>query len=200
MPESQEEENDYIFYYFRKSRYGILGVSYHFFRAAEFLTLVAIIGLVAQFISAMDSSSVSPPAVLVGILSLVSFYSFLSINKSFRALTDLNKVCLAALYIVIIAILFWDFPHKLFYQWPILIDSAILAGFIVVGVVAGRPLSYVKCSSIGGSNGSASSFISSLASKVDKGVGEVIYSDFIAASRQVCNEMKAIWGLVIAEW
>ncbi|OKL58614.1 hypothetical protein UA08_06174 [Talaromyces atroroseus] len=174
----EEEEDSTIFYFFRKSRHGILGVCYHVFRAAEIITLVAIIGLVGQFISDMDGSSVNPPSVLVGILSLV---------------------CLAALYLVILVILFWDFPHKIFYHWPILIDSAILAGFVAVAVVSGRPLAYLRCSSIGGSSGSASSFISSLASKVDKGAGEVIYSDFIAASRQVCNEMKAIWGLVIAD-
>lgn len=63
-----------IFKFIRVSRHGILGVTYHVFRAAEFITLIAIIGLTSSFVSDMVNANVSPPSLLVAILSLVSPY------------------------------------------------------------------------------------------------------------------------------
>jgi hypothetical protein len=61
-----------IFKFIRVSRHGILGVTYHVFRVAEFTTLIAIIGLTASFVSDLVNAGVSPPSLLVAILSLVS--------------------------------------------------------------------------------------------------------------------------------
>lgn len=106
-------------------------------------------------------------------------------------------MCLTALYLIILSILFWD--EKVTYVWPLAIDSVILAGLLIIAVIAGKPLSYLKCNDIGGS-GSASAFASTLASVLNSVSKTVMFSDFIAASKEICNEMKAIWGLVIASW
>ncbi|KAH8692365.1 hypothetical protein BGW36DRAFT_400387 [Talaromyces proteolyticus] len=160
--------------FIRRSRYGILGESYQILRVVQFMTLITIIGLTANFVAKIVDDNTSPPALLISILALV---------------------CLAALYLIILAILFWD--QKVTYTWALAFDSVILAGLLIIAVIAGKPLSYVKCNDIGGS-GDASAFASTLASFLNTVSGKVIYTDFIAASKQICNEMKAIWGLVIA--
>ncbi|QKX55055.1 uncharacterized protein TRUGW13939_02147 [Talaromyces rugulosus] len=159
---------------FRKSRHGILGVSYQFLRVAQFITLIIIIGLTANFVAKMIEVKANPPSLVVAILSLV---------------------CLTALYLIILSILFWD--QKVTYVWPLAIDSVILAGLLIIAVIAGKPLSYLKCNDIGGS-GSASAFASTLASVLNSVTKTVMFTDFIATSKEICNEMKAIWGLVIA--
>ncbi|CRG91564.1 hypothetical protein PISL3812_08614 [Talaromyces islandicus] len=159
---------------FRRSRHGILGDSYQLLRVAQFITLVIIIGLSANFVAKMIEAKANPPSLVIAILSLV---------------------CLTALYLIILSILFWD--QKVTYLWPLAIDSVILAGLLIIAVIAGKPLSYLKCNDIGGS-GSASAFASTLASVLNSVTKTVMFSDFIATSKEICNEMKAIWGLVIA--
>lgn len=61
-----------MFKFIRVSRHGILGFTYHAIRVAEFITLIAIIGLTASFVSDMVNASVTPPSLLVALLALVS--------------------------------------------------------------------------------------------------------------------------------
>ncbi|EEA18747.1 hypothetical protein TMatcc_010711 [Talaromyces marneffei ATCC 18224] len=166
-----------IFKFLHKSRHGILGVTYHVFRVAEFITLIAIIGLTASFVSDMVNANVSPPSLLVALLSLA---------------------VLTEVYIIITSILFYD--HKMAFKWALCFDSLILAGLIVIAVEAGQPLSYLRCSDIGTSE-NASTFVStlsSLAGVLSSTKGSKAFSGFIASARHVCLEMKSIWGLIIA--
>lgn len=59
----------------RRSRYGILGDSYQLLRVAQFITLIIIIGLTANFVAKMVQANATPPSLVVAILSLVSHIS-----------------------------------------------------------------------------------------------------------------------------
>ncbi|GAM43469.1 hypothetical protein TCE0_050f18308 [Talaromyces pinophilus] len=171
------DEKKGIFKFIRVSRHGITGVTYHVFRVAEFITLIAIIGLTSSFVADMVNANVSPPSLLVAILSLV---------------------VLTELYIIITSILFYD--HKMAFKWALCLDCVILAGLIVIAVEAGKPLSYLRCSDIGTSDDASifESTLSSLADALSSVTGSKAFSNFIASARHVCVEMKAIWGLIIA--
>ncbi len=64
----------YIFQVFRMGgpNYGALGMTFSAVRGLQAVSLIAIIGMTANFISQMVSSSTAPPRVLVGTLSVVS--------------------------------------------------------------------------------------------------------------------------------
>lgn len=180
------------------SRHGFLGVTYHVFRIAQFVTLISIIGLTANFIKEMNDANITPPTILVAILSIVSSENFYQIcyNNLIPDVFILLQVSLAALYLIIVSILFFD--EKIQYQYPLIIDAFILAGLIIIAVIAGKPLSYMQCKDIGTSS-SASTFASTLAGLLSE-AGDSKFSTFIATTQQICTEMKAVWGLVIANW
>lgn len=52
--------------------YGALGMTFSAVRGLQAVSLIAIIGMTANFISDMVSSSTAPPRILVGTLSVVS--------------------------------------------------------------------------------------------------------------------------------
>lgn len=85
------------------------------------------------------------------------------------------------------------------YKWVLCADALILAGLIVIAVEAGKPLSYLRCADIGTSN-SASTFASTLDGLAGVLSAGSVFSSWIASAREVCIEMKAIWGLIIANW
>lgn len=82
------------------------------------------------------------------------------------------------------------------------LDALHLIAVIVVAVVVGKPLSYLKCNVVGKVSDSISaySFTAALGDSLAQ-VGEKIsYTNLIGASKANCLEMKAIWGLSIALW
>lgn len=82
-------------------------------------------------------------------------------------------------------------------------DGLLLIAVVVVAVLVGKPLSYLNCKLIGkltGSDSSAYAFATHLGNFLNKVGGAIVYSEFIGASKAVCLEMKAIWGLSIALW
>ncbi|KAL2222326.1 hypothetical protein M432DRAFT_540705 [Thermoascus aurantiacus ATCC 26904] len=162
------------------AKYGALGATFQICRIFQAMCLIAIIGMTANFISEMVSSNTTPPKVLIATLSVT---------------------CVAVLYCAITFILFIDSIL------PFLINAAVdlllLVAVIVVAVVVGKPLSYLKCNVIGkltGSNSSAYAFATNLGSYLDKDGGTIDYSHWIGASKAICLEMKSIWGLSIALW
>ena len=54
------------------SNFSALGATFTVVRAMEAISLIAIIGMTANFISEMVSSKQSPPNVIIGTLSVVS--------------------------------------------------------------------------------------------------------------------------------
>jgi len=82
------------------------------------------------------------------------------------------------------------------------VDGMLLIAFSVVAIVVGRPLSYLNCQVIGSNSvaESAAQLNAELKQSLHENGGHVVYSNWIGASRTVCYEMKAIWGLSIALW
>lgn len=52
--------------------HGAVGLSYLYARAFQGMSLIAIIGMTANFVAEMVNSHVKPPNVLIGTLSVVS--------------------------------------------------------------------------------------------------------------------------------
>ncbi|KAI9704968.1 MAG: hypothetical protein M1836_006748 [Candelina mexicana] len=161
--------------------YGALGMTFSAVRGLQAASLIAIIGMTANFISEMVTSSTAPPRVLVGTLSVT---------------------CIAVLYCALTWILYYD-GHL-----PFLINTAmdglLLIAVIVVAVTVGKPLSYLDCQIIGKQSGnvnSAYAYVATLGHNLNKdGSTANNYGGWIGATKSTCLEMKSIWGLSIALW
>ncbi|KAI5467478.1 hypothetical protein BGZ63DRAFT_28350 [Mariannaea sp. PMI_226] len=151
---------------------GALGVTFTAMRGMQFVSLITIIGLTANFISEMVSNDYAAPSALIGTLVVAS---------------------IAVLYIVISYILYWD--HML----PLLIaagaDSFILIACIVVACTVGKPVSYLSCPRFP-ANGNTANFIHSLFENVYKHKSNVY--QWVDGDKASCYQIKAIWGLSIA--
>ncbi|KIW88045.1 uncharacterized protein Z519_11155 [Cladophialophora bantiana CBS 173.52] len=157
--------------------HGVLGATFKITRALQMASMIAVIGITANFISEMVNAGATPPSVLVAILSIV---------------------CIAVLYCAITVILYFD--NILPFLISTGIDSLFLIALIVVSVVVGKPLSYLNCvvlDEISNATSSAYDFTSALGNSLNKG-GKVNYSQWIGTSKATCLEMKSIWGLSIA--
>lgn len=67
----------------------------------------------------------------------------------------------------------------------------------------GKPLSYLKCTSLaelGYKDATIYAFSSHLDSYIATISGTIDYKSWIGASKAICLETKAIWGLSIALW
>ncbi|KAF7553763.1 hypothetical protein G7Z17_g3387 [Cylindrodendrum hubeiense] len=151
---------------------GALGMTWTAMRAMQFIALVTIIGLTANFISEMVMADYAAPSALIGTL-VVS--------------------CIATLYIAISYILYWD------YMLPLLIatgaDALILIACIVVACTVGKPVSYLSCPSFP-KNGNTANFINSLFHNVYNSRSNTF--QWVDADQASCYQIKAIWGLSIA--
>jgi len=157
--------------------YGALGATFKVTRALQVASMVAVIGMTANFLSEIVNQGATPPAVLIGTLSVV---------------------CVAVLYCAITVILYLD--NILPFLVNTMIDSLFLIALIVVSVIVGKPLSYLNCKVLGeisSATSSAYDFTSALASSLNKD-GKIDYSKWIGTSKATCLEMKSIWGLSIA--
>ena len=177
---------------------GALGGTFKLVRLLQVVSLIAIIGMASNFIAEMVSNNNQPSNVLVGTLSIVS--SLMLLVTWGPWLTSCIQMCIAVLYCVITFILFIDnmLPHVINTG----IDGLLLVALIVIAVVVGKPLSYLNCRVVGSSSVAESAYqlgTEFKASLQNKG-GDVVYSNWIGASKSTCYEMKAIWGLSIALW
>ena len=107
------------------------------------------------------------------------------------------------LYCVITSILMID--NILPFLACAILDLLVLIALIVVAVIIGKPLSYLKCGSLhlpSGQDGdsSALAFTTHLKSYLNKAGEKIDYINWIGASKAVCLQGKAIWGLCIALW
>lgn len=166
---------------FQAPQLGALGVAFTSFRALQFFSLVAVIGLTANFVNEIVEAQRETPDVLIGTLTVAST---------------------AALYVAISYILYYDG------LLPLLIsacmDLCLLVALIVVAATIGMPLSLLTCKALPEKMPSA---ISSGITMVSTAQGityrnvlgkAVNYFAFVATDRAHCYEVKAIWGLSIA--
>jgi len=152
-------------------QHGALGATFTVVRGMQAASLIAIIGMTANFIAEMVSSNTTPPNVLIGTLSVT---------------------CIAVLYCVITYILYFDNLLPMLISTGL--DSALLIAVIVVAVTIGKPLSYLNCPALSKDGGNTNAFVTS----VGKNMTKVDYWVWAGASSTTCYEMKSIWGLSIA--
>ncbi|KAI0975260.1 hypothetical protein F4678DRAFT_321561 [Xylaria arbuscula] len=164
---------------FQAPQLGALGVSFTALRALQFLALVTIVGLTANFINEFTSSQRDVPDVLVGTVTVTS---------------------ISTLYVVISYILYYDGMLPLLISGGL--DFSLLIALIVVAVTIGKPLSTLQCDVLPESVSMASTFVTyvtgrrrsyeSAAAKYNS------YLALITTDQPNCYEIKAVWGLGIA--
>lgn len=73
-------------------RYGALGATFQLARIFQICSLIAIIGMTANFISSIVSNDATPPNILIGTISVVSIKTIYSILATFLTYrTDLHR-------------------------------------------------------------------------------------------------------------
>ncbi|KAF6807934.1 hypothetical protein CSOJ01_07879 [Colletotrichum sojae] len=154
-------------------RLGALGHAFTAVRAMQFASLVAIIGMTANFISEINGADSTPPPVLVGTLVIS---------------------CIATLYIVLSYILYYDS------LLPLLLaagaDTLLLVAVIVVACLLGKPLSHLSCEALPKS-GSTAAFMASVTSNIANSQ-TLSYLVWVGAHQRTCYAVKAVWGLSVA--
>ncbi|KAI2640990.1 hypothetical protein GGS21DRAFT_352332 [Xylaria nigripes] len=159
---------------FQSPQLGVLGVTFTALRALQFLSLIVIVGLTANFINEFASSQLEAPDVLVGTITVLS-------------------IC--TVYVVISYILYYD--GMLSFLFAAVFDSLLLVGSIVVAATIGKPLSTLQCELLPESVSSPAGFVTfhgheSAASRYYS------YLALITADQAYCYKIKALWGLDIA--
>lgn len=103
------------------------------------------------------------------------------------------------LYCAVTVILFVD--NILPYLINTAVDAMFLVALVVISIIVGKPVSYLNCKALGelsNATSSAYDFTSALGNSLNKG-GSVDYSKWIGTSEPVCYQIKAVWGISIAE-
>ncbi|KAL4801988.1 hypothetical protein BDV18DRAFT_148013 [Aspergillus unguis] len=164
------------------SRHSALGATFLIARAIQACSLIAIIGLTANFIAEIVRYDAKPPGIFIGTITVT---------------------CIATIYTIITSILFIDDILPCLASG--ILDFLLLIAVIVVAVILGKPLSYLECGDIGDilnssddDGSSAYTFAMHLDSYLGNLKGAVDYKAWVGASKGVCVEAKSIWGLSIA--
>ncbi|KAK7756883.1 hypothetical protein SLS62_000899 [Diatrype stigma] len=192
---------------FQAPQLGALGVTFTALRLMQFVSLVTVVGLVANFIDEITSAQLGVPDVMVGTIAVAS---------------------IAVLYVMVSYILYYDS------LLPLLIavgsDFAMLIAFIVVAATSGKSLNLLECSALpvpankssaeevtftvsvppsgtttsSSSSGDNTSSYTSYSYRFARAVAAahkkptVDYLSFVAKDQPHCYEIKAMWGLAIA--
>lgn len=163
---------------FQSPQLGALGVTFTVMRACQFATLVAVIGLVANFISEIAGAERESPSELIGALTV-------SVT--------------AIIYVVITYILYYD--NMLPLLFTSIFDGLLLIASIVVATLIGKPLSMLNCAALSArTNASLITYYTTLPSGVKtRSLSKTLsYFTFVAVDQPTCVEIKAVWGLGIA--
>ncbi|KAF3069717.1 hypothetical protein GL218_07831 [Daldinia childiae] len=162
---------------FQAPQLGALGVTFIAFRAMQFASLIAIIGITANFINEIVTLERDVPDVLVGTLAVAS---------------------IATLYVSISYILYYDELLPLLIASGI--DLALLVAAIVVAVTIGKPLSLLKCELLPQPIAQTQTFTVSISAR-NYASAAAKYNNYLAlitTDQPHCYEIKAVWGLSIA--
>ncbi|KAF5534930.1 membrane-associating domain-containing protein [Fusarium phyllophilum] len=151
---------------------GALGHTWTAMRAMEFISLITIIGLTANFIGEMVNADYAAPSALIGTLVVA---------------------CISTLYIAISYILYWDGMLPLLLSTGA--DIVLLVACIVVACTVGKPVSYLSCPKFP-SDGNTANFINSLFHNVYHSRGNTFA--WVDPDKASCYQIKSIWGLSIA--
>jgi hypothetical protein len=163
---------------FQAPQLGALGVTFTVMRACQFASLIAVIGLCANFISEIATAERESPAELIGALTV--------------AVT-------AVIYVVITYILYYD--NMLPLLFTAILDGLLLIASIVVAALIGKPLSKLNCAVLPSqSNASLTTYYASLpfSTRAVSITKTLSYFTFVAVDQPTCYEIKAVWGLGVA--
>ncbi|KAJ8118451.1 hypothetical protein ONZ43_g3990 [Nemania bipapillata] len=163
---------------FQSPQLGALGVTFTALRALQFLSLVAIVGLTANFVNEFASSDLQVPDVLVGTITVTS---------------------ISTLYVAISYILYYDGMLPLLISGGL--DLAVLVAFIVVAATIGKPLSTLQCELLPESVSATTTVV--VTALKGRGYESAAtryqsYLGLIATDQPHCYEIKAVWGLGIS--
>lgn len=180
-----------------------MGVTFTMMRIFQFTSLITVIGLCANFINGIAATEHKPPAELIGTLTVVcgvlnqrKFHSG-KIIENFELLTGLQEVT-AIIYVVISYILYYDSMLPLLVAG--ILDSLLLVASIVVAALVGKPLAALDCSTLPSAVPVIATFFSTAHRTRDTIITQTIpYSSFVALDQPTCYEIKAVWGLSIAQ-
>ncbi|KAI0020784.1 hypothetical protein F4780DRAFT_791393 [Xylariomycetidae sp. FL0641] len=167
---------------FQSPQLGALGVTFTALRAMQFIALIAIIGMSANFINEIVTEGLAMPDVLVGTLVVAS---------------------ISALYVAISYILYYDGLLPLLISGGI--DMAFLIASVVVASTIGKPLPMLKCEILPEATSSSSSshqqtFTMSVSSRsqIEDAIKYNNYLRLITTDQPHCYEAMTVWGLAIA--
>jgi hypothetical protein len=163
---------------FQAPQLGAMGVTFTVMRAFQFASLIAVIGLCANFINGITTAEHDPPAELIGTLTV--------------AVTSV-------VYVVITYILYYDNMLSLLFTG--IFDGLLLTASIVVASLLGKPLSKLNCAALPTSTGvTTTAFVSSAGFPIRATIitQTLSYPSFVTLDQTTCYEIKATWGLSIA--
>ncbi|KAI3324626.1 hypothetical protein HD806DRAFT_534092 [Xylariaceae sp. AK1471] len=162
---------------FQSPQLGALGVTFTALRGLQFVSLVTVVGLTANFINEFASSQREVPDVLVGTVIVTS---------------------ISTLYVAISYILYYDGMLPLLVAGGI--DLSLLVGMIVVAVTIGKPLSMLQCELLPQPASPTATFVTSITTRSYASAAAKYnsYLALITTDQPHCYEIKAVWGLGIA--
>ncbi|KAL2151141.1 hypothetical protein VTH82DRAFT_6239 [Thermothelomyces myriococcoides] len=162
---------------FQAPQLGAMGVTFTMMRIFQFTSLITVIGLCANFINGIAATEHKPPAELIGTLTVE---------------------VTAIIYVVISYILYYDSMLPLLVAG--ILDSLLLVASIVVAALVGKPLAALDCSTLPSAVPVIATFFSTAHRARDTIITQTIpYSSFVALDQPTCYEIKAVWGLSIAQ-
>ncbi|KAL2163285.1 hypothetical protein VTH06DRAFT_5341 [Thermothelomyces fergusii] len=157
-----------------------MGVTFTIMRACEFASLITVIGLCANFMNQIAATEREAPAELVGTLTVE---------------------VTAVIYVMITCILYYDNMLPLVVAG--VLDGALLIASVVVAALVGKPLAALDCSALPSPVPAIATFFSSSPSahpiRATGIVQSLPYPTFVALDQPTCYEIKAVWGLSIAQ-
>ncbi|KAL2350734.1 hypothetical protein BJ546DRAFT_856653 [Cryomyces antarcticus] len=158
-----------------------LSATFLIVRILELISMVAIVGMTANFVAEIVSTGTEPPKEIVGTLSITS---------------------IAALYTLLSIPFFWAHANIGLLVMTAA-DVLLLLAFVIVAVVVGKPLSFLNCLAIDNASAavttaSASAFTQSVTQNLGKSGAALTLGNWAGTTRGNCLETKAIWGFGIA--
>lgn len=152
--------------------HGYYGHTFVGSRLLSGIALLAIIGLVASFISSINKAGLAPPPQLTGAI-IVSAAAFLWVFLSFTAYDDTH------------------IP----YMATAIVDTVFLIPFVVVVIILGGQLSQTECSTLPAQSGNDTTL--RLDPADNAGNGTLSYVTLVASDQMTCYKLQGTWGLSI---
>ncbi|KAF2458417.1 hypothetical protein BDY21DRAFT_363302 [Lineolata rhizophorae] len=158
-----------------------LSATFLLVRVMQVVSMIAIVGMTANFVNQIVTSAIEPPKEFVGTLSVT---------------------CIATLYSLVSIAFYWA-EANLGLLVMAGVDGLLLIAFIVIAVTVGKPLSFLNCYAIGDSSASTTTtstyaFVESVQENWNTMGSNLNLSNWAGATKANCFETKAMWGLSIA--